>query len=174
MGQSLSTRHPIMKHSLLVLSFLSLAFVGCSQKDDSRTLADKTKDAATTAVDKTKEVATDVKHAVSDKLTEWKLTPSDIKADLEKGGRVVRTKTLAAGEKIAGVADNAAIVTAINVKYVGDSKLSALKINVDADKGSVTLKGTVSSHELIGKAVALALDTDGVHEVTSLLTVESK
>jgi osmotically-inducible protein OsmY len=163
-----------MKKFLLAFSLLSLVLAGCGQKDDSSTLADKTKDAAQTAVDKTKAAATDVKNAVSDRLTEWKLTPSDIKADLEKGGRIVRTKTAAAGEKIGGVADNARIVTVINAKLVGDSDLSALKINVDADQGTVTLKGTVSTPDLIGKAIALALDTDGVHEVDSLLTVEMK
>jgi len=161
-----------MKKLLLALTVLSLAFVGCSKKDDSRTLADKTKDAANTAVDKTKEAATDVKNAVSDKLVEWKLTPSDIKADLEKGGRVVRNKTVAAGEKVATVADNAHIVTVIKSKYVADSDISAFKIDVDADAGSVTLKGTAKSPEAIGKAIALALDTDGVTQVTSLLTVQ--
>ena len=163
-----------MKKFLLTLSVLSLAlaFGGCAKKDDSATLADKTKDAANTAVDKTKEVATDMKNAVSDKLTEWKLTPSDIKADLEKGGRVVRTKTVAAGEKVATVADNARIVTVINAKYVADSDVSALKINVDADAGTVTLKGTAKSPEAIGKAIVLALDTDGVTQVISLLTIQ--
>lgn len=161
-----------MKKFLLALSILSLAFAGCAKKDDSATLADKTKDAANTAVDKTKEVATDVKNAVSDKIVEWKLTPSDIKADLEKGGRVVRSKTVAAGEKIATVADNARIVTVINAKYVADSDVSALKINVDADAGMVTLKGTAKSPDAIGKAIALALDTDGVTQVVSLLTVQ--
>ena len=163
-----------MKTFLLALSVLSLALVGCSKKDDSATLADKTKAAAETAADKTKEVAVDVKNAISDKIVEWKLTPSDIKADLEKGGRVVRTKTVAAGEKVGAVVDNARIVTVINAKYVADSDLSALKIDVDADQGTVTLKGTAKSPEFIGKAVALALDTDGVTQVISLLTVEVK
>lgn len=161
-----------MKSLLLALSCLSLALVGCSKKDDSATLADKTKDAANTAVDKTKEVATDVKNAVSDKLVEWKLTPADIKTDFEKGARIVRTKSVAAGEKVATVADNARIVTVINAKLVADSDLSALKINVDADAGTVTLKGTAKSHAFIGKAILLALDTDGVNQVISLLTVE--
>ncbi len=172
-----------MKKYLLALSVLSLALVGCSKKDDSATFVDKTKDAANTAVDKTKEVAsdvadktkevaTDVKNAVSDKLTEWKLTPSDIGRDLEKGGRIVRNKTAAAGEKVASVADNARIVTVINAKLVGDTDLSALKINVDADAGVVTLKGTAQSPAAIGKAILLALDTDGVTQVISLLTVK--
>ena len=163
-----------MKKYLIALSVLSLVLAGCAKKDDSATLADKTKAAADTAVDKTKEVAVDVKNAVSDKLTEWKLTPSDIKADLEKGGRVVRTKTLAAGEKVGEVADNARIVTVVNGKLVADSELSALKINVDADKGVVTLNGTVASADLVGKAVALSLDTNGVSQVVSLLKVEVK
>lgn len=161
-----------MKKLLLALTVLSLAFAGCSKKDDSRTLADKTKDAADTAVDKTKAAATDVKNAVSDKMTEWKLTPSDIKADMEKGGRVVRSRTAAAGEKVGEVVDNARIVTVINGKLVADPDLSALKIDVDADHGTVTLKGTVASPELIGKAMLLALDTDGVTQVISLLTVK--
>lgn len=169
--------------SLLVLAVATLALTGCGQKDDTRTLTEKTKDAATAAADKTKEVASaaadktkevaaDVKKAVSDKLTEWKLTPADIKADLEQGGRVVRSKASAAGEKIGEATDNARIVTVINAKLVGDSQLSALKINVDADQGVVTLKGTVSSADLIGKAMLLALDTDGVRQVVSLLTVQ--
>lgn len=161
-----------MKKLLLALAVLGLVFAGCAKKDDTRTLADKTKDAANTAVDKTKEAATDVKNAVSEKMTEWKLTPSDIKADLEKGGRVVRSKTVAAGEKVGEVVDNARIVTVINGKLVADPDLSALKINVDADNGTVTLKGTVASPELIGKAMLLALDTDGVTQVISLLTVK--
>ncbi|MGD1084764.1 MAG: BON domain-containing protein [Verrucomicrobiota bacterium] len=36
----------------------------------------------------------------------------------------------------------------------------------------VTLSGTVSAEEDIGKAVALALDADGVRDVTSTLAVK--
>jgi osmotically-inducible protein OsmY len=92
---------------------------------------------------------------------------------MQKGGRVVRDKTQSAGEKVGGAIDNARIVTVINGKFVADSDLSALKINVDADNGVVTLKGTVKSLDAVGKAMALALDTDGVHQVVSLLTVEN-
>ncbi|HVT73959.1 MAG TPA: BON domain-containing protein [Lacunisphaera sp.] len=134
---------------------------------------DKTKDAVATAADKTRDAAVDTKNAIADKLRDWKLTPSDLKTDMQKGGRVVRDKTQAAGEKVGGAIDNARIVTVINGKYVADSDLSALKINVDADNGVVTLKGTVKSLDAVGKAMALALDTDGVHQVVSLLTVEN-
>lgn len=161
-----------MKKSLFALPILALVLAGCGQKDDNRTFGEKTKDAANTAADKTKEVATNVKDTVSAKLTEWHLTGADIKADLQKGGQVVRTKSAAAGEKIATVADNARIVALIKTKYVADSDLSALKINVDANAGAVTLTGTVASADLIGRAIVLALDTQGVTQVTSLLTIQ--
>jgi hypothetical protein len=161
-----------MKKIIIITALLGLIGAGCTKKDDSTTMVQKTENAVSTAADKTKDAAVDVKNAVSDKLTEWKLTPSDIKADLEKTGRVVRDKTVAAGEKVGGVVDNARIVTVINAKYVANSDLSALKINVDADNGVVTLNGTVKSAAFIGTAIELALDTDGVHQVVSLLKVE--
>jgi hypothetical protein len=160
-----------MKNIIIITAALGIVCAGCSKKDDS-TLVQKTETAVGNAADKTKEVAVNVKNAVSDKLTEWKLTPSDIKADLEKSGRVVRDKTVAAGEKVGEVADNARVVTVIKSKYVADSDLSALKISVDADNGVVTLNGSVKSADLVGRAIELALDTSGVHQVISLLKVE--
>ncbi|CAM2948546.1 BON domain-containing protein [Rariglobus hedericola] len=167
-----------MKTSLLLpLPLIALFFAGCSKNHDandttpahSPTLSER----ADSAAEKTKDAAVDAKDAVAAKLTEWKLTPSDIKSDLEKSGRVVREKTLAAGEKVGGALDNARIVTVINGKFVADSNLSALKINVDADNGIVTLTGEVATLDLVGRAVAVALNTDGVSQVIALLKVES-
>lgn len=169
---------PFPKIILPLAAGLGLALVGCEKKSpptaaSEPTLTEKAELAARQAADKTKEVATDVKDAISTKLTEWKLTPADIKADLEKGGRIVRDKAAAAGTRAGAMLDNAKVVTAINARLVTDSQLSALKINVDADQGVVTLKGTVKSPELVGRAIALALDTDGVTRVVSLLTVSA-
>ena len=165
----------LMNKFLLVLPLLGLTFAGCEKKPaqvaGEPTIAQKSEMAVKNAAEKTKEMAIDVKDAISDKLTEWKLTPSDIKDDLAKGGRIVRSKAAKAGATAGAMFDNAKVVTVINAKLVGDSKLSALKINVDANNGVVTLKGTVKSPELIGRAIALALDTDDVTQVISLLTV---
>jgi len=63
------------------------------------------------------------------------------------------------------------IVTVIKSKYVLDRDLSAVDIHVDARGGDVALVGTVASETLIGRAVALALDTDGVTHVAARLKV---
>lgn len=162
---------------LLLLPLAALALAGCSKQpapgDEPKTGGPALSERVENAYEKTKDAAVEAKDTVAAKLAEWKLTPADIKADLEKTGRVVREKTLAAGEKAGGAVDNARIVTVINAKLVADKDLSALKINVDAADGVVTLRGTVASAELVGRAIALALDTDGVSRVVSLLAHES-
>jgi hypothetical protein len=111
------------------------------------------------------------KDAVAAKFAEWHLTPDDISSELARTGQVVRTKAHSAGESIASTASNARIVTAIKAKYTLDNELSARTISVDCENSQVTLTGTVASPALIAKAVGLALDTDGVTHVKSLLTV---
>jgi osmotically-inducible protein OsmY len=120
--------------------------------------------------EKAKETAGNVKDTVSDKLAEWHLTSDDIKSDLAKTGQVVRTKAQAVGEKIS----DARILTFIKAKFVLDSSLSALDISVESHDGEVTLGGTVAAPGLIGRAIILTLDTDGVHSVISKITVAAR
>jgi osmotically-inducible protein OsmY len=167
-----------MKTSAFTLfALLALLTAGCSDKSKPEdtpparppTLSERTD----SAVEKSQAAASDAIAALNARLAEWKLTPSDIKADLEKSGRVVRDRSLAAGEKAGGALDNARIVAVVKGKYVADRHLSALKINVDADQGVVTLNGPVGSLELAGRAIALALDTEGVTQVIGLLKIDS-
>lgn len=114
------------------------------------------------------------KDAVAAKFVEWHLTSDEIKKDLEHSGQVVRTKAVAVGETVASSTSNARIVAVIKAKYTLDKELSARAIEVDCDKGDVTLRGNVASPALIAKAIALALDTDGVSKVQSLLAVTAE
>jgi osmotically-inducible protein OsmY len=132
--------------------------------------ADQSQPSDPSLADKAKDTASDVKDKINEKLTEWHLTPDDIKNDLAKTGQVVRTKAQAVGGEIS----DARIVTVIKAKYVLDHDLSAIDISVDSQDGAVALGGTVASPELIGKAVVLALDTDGVRGVTSKISVATK
>jgi len=123
---------------------------------DTRSFTEKARDGAIAAKD-----------GISQKLVEWHLTPAEINTELEKTGRVVRTKAAAAGQSLS----NARLVAVIKGKYALEDDLSARTINVDADAGKVTLRGTAKSHDLIARAIALALATDGVTSVHSELTV---
>ncbi len=163
--------------ALLILSLVALLTAGCSDKSQPENTppapSPSVSDRANTALQDTKEVIGDAREALDAKLTEWKLTPADIKADLEKTGRVIRKRTLAAGERVGGALDNTRLVTVINGKFIADRDLSALKINVDANEGIVTLTGEVASLDLAGRAIALALDTEGVTQVIGQLKVMS-
>ncbi len=116
-------------------------------------------------------------HNVSDAL-EAKLDTLDLHADqisdeLAKTGEVIRRKAHDIGETAVNVGSDARAVTEIKAKYAMDSTLSVWNISVSCDQGHVALSGTVSSPDDIGKAVALALDADGVRDVTSTIQVKT-
>jgi hyperosmotically inducible periplasmic protein len=113
--------------------------------------------------------ATRAASAVRDAIAD--IRPEEIKEELARTGVVVRRRAQKIGGAISDSAVNAKITTAIKAKYAVDPKLSALKISVDTTDGLVTLSGVVSSHEEIGRAIKLALETDGVREVVSTLQV---
>jgi hypothetical protein len=96
---------------------------------------------------------------LSARLTEWKLTPDDIKSEVD-GGQVVRSRTAGANEPTGPM--DTVLSTQITSKLQENSDTSSAKIDVTADKGIVTLKGSAQSLDQIGKAIALSLDTPGV------------
>jgi osmotically-inducible protein OsmY len=116
---------------------------------------------------RTRATADRMTDSIADKLQDWHLTSDDIKADLAKTGEVVRSKTAGVGDRIG----DGRIVAVVKAKFILDRDLSALDINVDCRDGEVSLRGTVATPDFIGKAVVLALDTDGVRNVVSKLTV---
>lgn len=127
-------------------------------------------DATARAQEKVVHGAGRMKEALEEKWSD--VTSDSIKEELAKSGRVVRKKALEVGAKIADATANARITAAIKAKLALDSELSALTIAVNTTDGVVTLSGTVSSHEHIGKAMKLAMETDGVREVISTLQVK--
>jgi osmotically-inducible protein OsmY len=112
--------------------------------------------------------------ALKAKLETLDLRSDQIKDELARTGKIVRRKALDLGGQVADATADARIVTVIKAKYAADPDLSVWKIFVSSDQGRVTLSGTVSAEEDIGQAVALALEADGVRDVTSTLTVKPK
>src|ERR1043166_585200 len=91
-------------------------------------------------VDNARNTALSARDAISDKLTQWHLSPDEIKEDLSRTGKVVRTGAQAAGETIAAATSNARVVAVIKAKYTLDKELSARTIDVECREGKVTLK----------------------------------
>ena len=69
---------------------------------------------------------------------------------------------------------DAATTAAVKSKFLGDTKVSGLNINVDTRDNVVTLTGTVHSTAEKAEAERLARNTTGVKSVISKLTVDPK
>ena len=120
-------------------------------------------------IEKTTETVTRLLQA---KLEAWELRPEDIRQELEEQGEVIRHKARDVGESVSDQARDTGITAAIKAKLAEDPELSVFSISVSTTDGKVTLSGTVPSPEMLGKAMALALETENVREVVSTLVVE--
>jgi osmotically-inducible protein OsmY len=79
---------------------------------------------------------------------------------------IVRTKDATAGAPT-GASDDEVVETMIKGKLQADSETAKAMIEVDANQGEVTLKGSADSAKIVGRAIALALDTEGVTKVSA-------
>jgi osmotically-inducible protein OsmY len=100
------------------------------------------------------------------------LNPDKIMEELSRTGAVVRRKAVDIGDQAADAASDLRATAEIKAKFAADPDLSAWKISVACSQGHVALAGTVASPGEIGRAVALALEADGVRDVTSSLLVK--
>ncbi len=112
--------------------------------------------------------------AIEEKLKVLDLRTNDIRDELARTGQVVRRTAQQAGQMIADATADARITAAIKTKFLASHELSALSISVNTTGGIVTLSGAVPTMEAISKAMLLAMETDGVHEVISTLQVKPK
>jgi hyperosmotically inducible protein len=73
-----------------------------------------------------------------------------------------------------GATDDEVIETMVKGKIQADSETSKATIEADASNGEVMLKGTADSAATLGRAMALALDTQGVTKVSSDVKVSAQ
>jgi len=85
---------------------------------------------------------------------------------------IVRTKDTVVGAPT-GSTDDEVIETMVKGKLQADSETAKASIEADAKNGEVMLKGSADSASLVGRAMALALDTQGVTKVSSDIKVSS-
>lgn len=90
------------------------------------------------------------------------------KQESSKAGAYVEDKT----SQTVQVVDDAAITTALKIKFVADADLKALDISVDTVGGVVTLTGMAPSATAKNRATEIARTVDGVSNVNNNLTVQ--
>jgi osmotically-inducible protein OsmY len=109
---------------------------------------------------------------ISTRITELRLAPAEIQADLDRSVTIVRTKDSVVGAPT-GATEDSVIETMVKGKLQADPQVSTAMIDVEAKNGEVTLKGSADSASQIGRAIALALDTQGVMKVSSDIKVSA-
>jgi osmotically-inducible protein OsmY len=120
------------------------------------------------------EAAHHLSDAFKAKMETLDLRSDEIKAEMAQQGKVVRHKAQQVAGAVKDAAADARIVAAIKTKYAEDSDLSVWSISVSSSEGHVALSGTVPNEEGIGKAISLALEPEGVEDVSSTLQVKPK
>jgi len=119
---------------------------------------------AATAGEKAEDKAYDAKEKVED-------AAHDAKVKTEDAAHDAKVATENAADKTGEVITDAAITSAVKTKFLADSDVAGLKIDVDTSNGVVTLNGTVKSKAEMDKAMAIARDSRGVKRVVSHLKV---
>ncbi len=131
----------------------------------SREAADKIADASRDATNAVREAGHDL-HA---RYTEWRLSDSDLRADIDANRDIVRTRTSIGAPT--GKVDKGTIEKAIKGRLHAD--FPDLKFDANANsKGEVELEGKARTTDQIAHAMAVALDTDGVTQVTSKIKLD--
>jgi hypothetical protein len=100
------------------------------------------------------------------------LRTDQIKDELARTGKVIRRKAQDFGAAVADATADTRIEAGIKANYAVDPDLSVWRISVSSTQGHVTLSGTVSTTDDIGRAMALALEVNGVRDVVSTIQVK--
>ncbi|HTB86194.1 MAG TPA: BON domain-containing protein [Candidatus Sulfotelmatobacter sp.] len=107
------------------------------------------------------------------KLDLLELRDEEIKAELKQNSEIIRRKPRDIGDSEAGPDSDNRALSEIKGKFKADPKLLAYDISVNCAHGHVALIGTVSSVTDVGQAIAIALESGGVRDVTSTLQVKT-
>lgn len=86
-------------------------------------------------------------------------------------GRDLGDRAGDATNRAGAAVSDAAVTSAVKAKFLADTTVSGLKIDVDTKSGVVVLNGTVASRAEADRAVMLARETDGVDQVVDNLKV---
>ena len=171
-----------MNRTCLAALFVALAWSSaCSKPDQEKTnektaeAREKVRQAAERASEDARKLGRQVKDDASslsrnlDRAMNRPGTTARAEEKLRKGAQDLRT----AGEQARVKLDQAAIIAQVKSKLASDLGLSTMTdIDVYANDGVVTLKGSVTSPDLKDQAAEAARKIDGVSRVVNQLVVK--
>jgi osmotically-inducible protein OsmY len=136
----------------------SAATAGRADFDDR--IANQAERAGSEIKQESRELGSDIKR-------ETRELGSDAKRETSKLGSEIKEESAQAGRAVG----DAAITTAVKTKFLADTTVKGLKIDVDTSNGVVTLNGTVASAAEADRAMMLARNTEGVKSVVNKLKI---
>ena len=98
-------------------------------------------------------------------------TSGQVARDADKKVDEAQKKASDTAQSAGDATKDAALTAAVKTKFLADTKISGLKIDVDTQNGVVTLSGTVPTAAERTRAVNTAKETDGVKSVVNHLKV---
>lgn len=149
------------------VSALALGLTACGP-NDGQTAGQK----LDSTIDKTEQSADSMK-AEADRAAQAAGQQLENAVDATKDAAAnASAATQEAASNAANVMGEAGVTAKVNAALIGDSELSALKINVDTNGGAVTLNGEAPNQAAKDRAEQLAKAVEGVQSVNNLLTVK--
>ena len=95
----------------------------------------------------------------------------ELAAEVKEESREAAAKAGDVADKTGAAITDAAITSAVKAKFLADTTVKGLRIDVDTSNGMVTLNGNVSSKAEADRAMTLARNPDGVKNVHSNLKI---
>jgi hyperosmotically inducible periplasmic protein len=92
-------------------------------------------------------------------------------AEVKEEGREAAAKAGDAADRAGAAITDAAITSAVKAKFLADTTVKGLRIDVDTSNGMVTLNGNVTSRAEADRAMMLARNTEGVKSVNDNMKV---
>ena len=98
-------------------------------------------------------------------------TTREVREEARQGAETARDTAAGAADRTKTAVTDAAITSGVKGKFLADTAVSGLKIDVDTRDGVVTLTGTVPTSAEADRATVLARETNGVTRVINNLQV---
>ncbi|WP_449593293.1 BON domain-containing protein [Polaromonas sp.] len=159
----------------LVLSSLALmlALSACNKSEEAKTPGEK----LDSAIAKTEQAATQARLKTEQSAEQAKAkteeTFSNAGAALKDATKSMESSAKEAAAKAAEKMDDLTITTAVSAGLAKDPDLSALKIDVDTNDGTVTLTGSAPTQAARERASSIAKTVSGVQKVDNKLIVKA-